>query len=198
VRSYDDDTDMSVALVLAGGRGSRLGGRKAAVTLNGRPLIAHVLAAARDGGLEPIVVAKVDTELPPLDCRIVHEPDLPRHPLCGIVAGLAAVAAPAAVVCPTDMPFVAGPLLAWLGSLAQPLVVVRAGGRVEPLLGRYATGLVPELAALLPQEPAMTEVVASLGARIVEEAELRRFGDPDRMLINVNTPAGLARARRVR
>ena len=189
---------MRVALVLAGGRGSRLGGQKAGVTLAGRPLIAHVVTACRRGGLEPLVVAKADSELPLLDCRVVVEPDLPRHPLCGIVTGLRAIAEPGAVVCATDMPFLEGTLLAWLGSLAQPLVVVRARGRVEPLLGRYAAELVPALSPLLVEQPPMVDVIERLGGRIVEEGELRRFGDPGRMLMNVNTPAGLARARGVR
>jgi molybdopterin-guanine dinucleotide biosynthesis protein A len=188
---------MGFAVILAGGRGSRLGGQKAIVPLAGRPLIEHVLAAARAGGLEPLVVAKADSELPALDCRIVREPDLPRHPLCGIVAGLAAITDPGAVVCPTDMPFLEGDLLAWLASLAEPLVVVRLGGDVQPLLGRYAGALAPALSDMLAAQASMRDVVRRLGARIVDERELRRFGDPQRMLANVNTPSGLARARGV-
>jgi GTP:adenosylcobinamide-phosphate guanylyltransferase len=33
------------------------------------------------------------------------------------------------------------------------------------------------------------------GIRYVEEDELRRFGDPDLLLTNVNSPGDLARAR---
>jgi len=185
---------MGYAIVLAGGRGRRLGGDKASAMLDGAPLIAHVLAAVRAGGLEPLVVAKRDTALPELDCRIVREPDLPRHPLCGILAGLRAIEGPAAVVCPTDMPFLEGGLLAWLHSLPEPLVVVRDASRIQPLLGRYAASLEPALAALLPEQPSLADVAQRLGARIVQEHELRRFGDPARMLANVNTPGELARA----
>jgi molybdopterin-guanine dinucleotide biosynthesis protein A len=74
---------MASAIVLAGGAGTRLGRPKAAATLAGRPLVEHVLAAAREGGLEPIVVARADSALPPLDCPVVIEPAQPRHPLCG-------------------------------------------------------------------------------------------------------------------
>src|ERR1700722_15030825 len=104
---------MPVGLVLAGGRGSRLCGAKATAELAGRPLIVHVLDALAAGGIEPIVVAKADTALPLLDARVLVEPELPRHPLCGIVTGLRAIEADAALVCPADMPFLTGPLLSW-------------------------------------------------------------------------------------
>jgi len=185
---------VGVAIVLAGGRGSRLGGAKPAAPLAGRPLIEHVLDAVRAGGLEPVVLAKPGTALPPLACRVVLEPPRPLHPLCGILAGLRAIDEPGAVVCPTDMPFLEGALLAWLAARPEPLVVVRFGGRTHPLLGRYARALEPALAALLRAEPAMRDVVRELGARVVEEDELRRFGDPARMLADLNTPAALARA----
>src|ERR1700686_5566856 len=111
---------MGISVVLAGGRGSRLGGAKAGVLLGGRPLIQHVLDAVRAGGLEPVVVAKADSVLPPLDCRLVIEPAQPRHPLCGIVAGLRAVEEPGVAVCACDMPFLPGALLAWLPGLRAP------------------------------------------------------------------------------
>ncbi|MGH2852377.1 MAG: molybdenum cofactor guanylyltransferase [Solirubrobacteraceae bacterium] len=182
------------AIVLAGGRGMRIGGAKAVAQLAGRPLVAHVVEAARAGKLAPIVVAKADSVLPQLDCPIVIEPPEPTHPLLGIVTGLRALAGSAAVVCPTDMPLVTGELLAWLASLDEPLAVVRAGGRIQPLLGRYARGLLDALELELAAAPSLTALVTRLGARIVEEDELRPFGDPARLLLNVNTADDLANA----
>jgi len=186
---------MAVGLVLAGGRGARLGGAKATAPLDGRPLIRHVLDAVEAGGLEPVVVAKSDTALPALDCRVIAEPDLPRHPLCGIVAGLRACAADA-VVCPADMPFLSGELLAWLATLAEPLVVVAGADGVQPLVGRYGSVLLDVLEPMLAAEPPMRDLAAALGARVVGADELRRFGDPARLLANINTPAELADAGR--
>jgi molybdopterin-guanine dinucleotide biosynthesis protein A len=180
------------AIVLAGGRGLRIGGAKAAVLLAGRPLVSYVVEAARAGN--PVVVAKADSVLPPLDCRVLIEPPEPTHPLLGIVTGLRALAGSAAVVCATDTPLVTGELLAWLASLDEPLAVVRVGGRVQPLLGRYARSLLDSLEGELAAAPSLTRLVAQLGARIVEEDELRRFGDPARLLLNVNTPDDLADA----
>jgi molybdenum cofactor guanylyltransferase len=187
---------MSVGLVLAGGRGSRLGGAKATAQLAGRPLIVHVLEAVVAGGIEPIVVAKADTALPLLDCRVLVEPERPRHPLCGIVTGLRAIGAGAAVVCPADMPFLTGPLLAWLASLDGALVVVADARGVQPLVGRYDSALLPALEEMLAAERPMREVALTLATRVVGDDELRRFGDPARLLRNVNTLAELADAGR--
>ena len=40
----------------------------------------------------------------------------------------------------------------------------------------------------------MQETVASLGPREITSDELERFGDPERLLFNVNTPEDLAEA----
>jgi molybdopterin-guanine dinucleotide biosynthesis protein A len=185
---------MGSAIVLAGGSGSRLGGEKAAVLLAGRPLIEHVLDAVRAGGLAPVVVAKRDSLLPPLDCRLVFEPALPRHPLCGIVAGLRAVAEPALVVCACDMPFLTGELLAWLSELEAPFAVAAAAGRLQPLLGRYSSSMLEALEQQLALEPPMREVARALDAVVLGQAELERFGDPARLCLSINTPEDLAAA----
>ena len=185
---------MSTATVLAGGAGSRLGGAKATALLGGRPLIEHVLGAAREGGLEPVVVAKADSPLPALDCRLLIEPQQPRHPLLGVVTALRELREPAVVVCAADMPFVTGPLLAWLAAQEEPLVVTSAGGELQPLLGRYEASLLARLEAALAEGLSMREVAWQLGARIAGAAELERFGDPVRLCSSINTPAELAAA----
>jgi molybdopterin-guanine dinucleotide biosynthesis protein A len=162
--------------------------------LGGRPLIAHAIDAVRDGGLEPVVIAKADSPLPPLDCRVVLEPAQPRHPLCGIVTALRELAEPAIVVCACDMPFVTGPLLSWLAGKEAPLVVTSAGGELQPLLGRYALSLLGRLEAALAEGCSMRDVARRLGAQVAGVAELERFGDPVRLCSSINTPAELAAA----
>jgi len=181
---------MATAIVLAGGTGSRLGRPKAAAALAGRPLIEHVLAAARDGGLEPLVVAKADSALPPLDCRIVIEPAAPRHPLCGIIAGLEAIEDEGAVVCATDMPFVTGGLLRWLAALDEPLAVIAE----KPFPARYGRVIIPALRDALANDESLRALARRLGSRHLEIGELAPFGDPRRLLANINTAAELAAA----
>jgi molybdenum cofactor cytidylyltransferase len=46
----------TAVVILAAGAGSRFGGGKIRATLEGRPLLAHVLAAVRDAGVHRVVV----------------------------------------------------------------------------------------------------------------------------------------------
>lgn len=184
----------ALGAVLAGGRGSRLGGEKAAAELGGRPLILYPLEAVEEAGLEPVVVAKRGSELPVLTCRVLHEPDLPRHPLCGIVAALREAAGRPVVAVGCDMPFLDPGLLAWLGAAPEPLVVPVVSGRPQPLLARYDSALLSPLEAAMEGGDPLQRVVEALRPRLVAERDLARFGEPQRLCFNVNDRAGLERA----
>src|SRR5690242_2914518 len=75
-----------VGVVLAGGLGRRLGGDKAIVEIEGRPLIMYVIEALHEVCDDVAVVAKRGTILPPLGgvADLWIEPDEPQHPLTGV------------------------------------------------------------------------------------------------------------------
>jgi molybdopterin-guanine dinucleotide biosynthesis protein A len=78
--------------------------------------------------------------------------------------------------------------------LDAPFAVAAAGGRMQPLLGRYSSSLLDALEAQLVTAAPMREVARTLGARVLTEAELEPFGDPARLCLNINTPGELAAA----
>lgn len=189
------DDGPPLGVVLAGGRGVRLGGAKGMAPLAGRPLLSYPLAALAGAGIEHWVVAKPGSELPELaGARLLVEPPAPHHPLCGIVAALRAVPGRAVVAVPCDMPFLAPELLELLAGAPEPLVVLSAGGLMQPLPGRYAAALLPALEAALERGEPLRRTVESLAARVVGGGELARFGDPRRLLLNVNDGEGLREA----
>jgi molybdopterin-guanine dinucleotide biosynthesis protein A len=174
--------------VLAGGAGRRLGGGKALAPLGGRPLIAWPLDALRATGVEAVVVAKPDTELPPLGVDVVRETETLRHPLAGVVAALDHAGGRRVLVVGADMPFVTPDVLRLLATVAADaeVVVARAGGRLHPLCARYGPGVRGELAAALAAQAPMRATVAALAATELDVAE--------DLLFNVNSPADLAAA----
>ena len=196
-----------LGVVLAGGRGSRLGGAKATVELAGRPLIDYPLAAIAAAGLEAVVVTKPEEAPPPSrgsfvrsgrtkeprdSVSVLEEPVEPRHPLCGIVAALRLGRPIVAVAC--DLPFVTPELIELLAAAPEPLVVPALGGRPQPLFARYGPSLLAVLEAALEREEPLTRTVEALHPRLLAEDELARFGDPERLLFNVNDPEDLLRA----
>jgi molybdopterin-guanine dinucleotide biosynthesis protein A len=186
-----------VGAILAGGRGSRIGGAKATVALGGRPLISYPLAAVEAAGLEPVVVAKPDSTLPPLACRAIREPAQPRHPAHGLLAALRHAGGRPLIAVGCDMPFLSPALLSWLASTADPLVVPALDGRPQPFPGRYGRPLLPALEAAVAEGGALRATLSSAAPRTISADELARFGDPARLCFNVNTPADLRRAERM-
>jgi len=173
----------ALVAVLAGGRGTRMGGAKAVADFGGEPLIARPLRAAAAAGLDAVVVAKASTSLPALDVPVWHEPDEPVHPLLGIVTALERADGPViAVAC--DQPFVTPALLTRLAT--GPEAAVRVGDRLEPLPARYEPAALPALRTALANEASLRKTLAQL-----EPVALECGADE---VASLNTPDELAAA----
>lgn len=120
-------------------------------------------------------------------------------PLAGIEAGLAAARCPYVFVAAGDMPFLPERLVGSLLSrlrLGAVAAVPRYGGRVHPLCAAYDRDILAEVSAALDGgERAVRRFLRRLEVEYVGEGELHRFGDPERFLLNVNSPEDLDRAR---
>jgi molybdenum cofactor guanylyltransferase len=172
--------------VLAGGRGSRIGGDKALVELAGRPLIEYPLSAARAAGLEAVVVAKRHTRLPLLDVPLLIESDDPTHPLAGIVTALEHFEAVIAIPC--DMPFLDAADLATLAAVSADVAVL---ARDQPFPALYRAVILPQL-----REAVWTGAsVRSMQAQASAPAAIAST-DPAPRLLSVNTLEDLAEAER--
>ncbi len=181
-----------VGVVLAGGRGRRLGGAKAMVELGGKPLIYHALQTMTAALGAVAVLAKPDTDLPSLPRTAVWlEPQPHHHPLVGIRQALALADGRPVLVCAADLPFVTAELLGRLATGSRPpatAVIASSHGRPQPLLGRYeqlALELLPDDMAAADRP--LMEVISELGPRLLE------VDDPAE-LFNVNTPGDLLQA----
>ncbi len=137
------DDPKAAAIILAGGKSTRLGRDKASEPLLGRPLLQHALD--RLSGLvdEYIVVRAVGQRLPAVTAprlRIVEDIYPETGPLGGIYTGLAACAAPYALAVACDMPLLQRKLVAELLRLApgHELVVPVSEEFPQPLCAVYA------------------------------------------------------------
>ena len=188
----------AVGVVLAGGEGRRLvaagGGAagapsKPGVLLAGRPLVAYPVGALGEVCGRVAVVCKRDTGLPSLGVERWIEPDVPRHPVTGLVYALERAGGPI-LVCAADMPFVTGDALRELLSAGarapgRPVVAIAGDGELEPLLGLYPPGVREHLVAAAEDAPLR---------RTVEALDPSRVELSKRVVRSINAPADLARA----
>ncbi len=130
------------AVVLAGGRGSRLGGvAKPEVTVGGRRLVDIALAAVSEAGRVVVV-----GDLPVPDGVLLTREDPPfGGPVAGLEAGLEALgveAAPWTVVLASDLPdaeAAVAVLLDHVPTAHDGICLLDADGRLQWLLGCYRT-----------------------------------------------------------
>ena len=178
---------MSVAaVVLAAGAATRYGGGKLLAMLEGRPLLAHVVDAARSAGLDPIVVVVPPTgELDELELgpvRRVVNPDPAEGLSSSVRLGLRALeldeAVDAAAILPGDQPRVRAAVIETLVAAlderpATPFVVPRyaADRGSNPVIARRSIWrLADELAGdrgfgpVLGSHPELVRVVDVGGA----------------------------------
>ena len=189
--------------MLVGGESRRMGRDKLLLEVGGIPLIRRVHDALAARCEDLVAVGRGAQDLPLTGVRPVPD-DRPgrQGPLAGLEAGLAAARHRRVFVAAGDMPFLPAALVSYLierleaGDLRA--VVPRSREGSHPLCAAYDRTLLSAISeALDGGVRAMREFLEGVdGVAYVEERELRRFGDPDVFLINVNSPEDLERARR--
>ena len=181
-----------MGVVVGGGAGRRIGGSKAIVELNHRPLISYPMEAVWRALGNVTIVAKPDTELPSIPgAALWIEPQEPRHPLIGILHALSLAEGRPVMVCASDMPLLTAELIEGIALTdpgGTPAVVAAWNGEIQPLLGCYqASALAPLSAAASDPGIRLRDAVAALRPHRYELAE-------PGPLFNVNSPDELLQA----
>lgn len=187
------------AIVLAGGQGRRLTQKKGLLRIGGVPIVERVVQAARAAVGRVVVVGNASTPLA-ADVATVDDETPGAGPCHGLWVGLRTVHRPIAVVVAWDMPFVTADLLGYLVDVldacqSAEAAVPRLGGRPQPLCAAYRQSCAQVLEHMQRGvNVAMRELLARLCVRWVDEVDLAAFGQPEKLLFNVNTPEDLALA----
>jgi molybdopterin-guanine dinucleotide biosynthesis protein A len=191
-------------VILAGGRAERFdGAHKGLARVGGARILDRVVGALRASSDALLMVANDPAAADWLPgVHVVPDVEPGAGSLGGILTALTH-APEAALVVAWDMPFVDAGLLRCLrslgeggGDLAWPASDAPVG--VEPLCAWYAPTCRPAIAAALARgDRRIAALHATLHARTLAVEEVRRFGDPERLFLNVNTPDDLARAQRL-
>jgi molybdopterin-guanine dinucleotide biosynthesis protein A len=184
-------------VILAGGRGARIGGDKGLQVLRGRPLLLWVLEAVRGQSDEVLISANdkcaAGAEYASFGYPLIADitPDS-AGPLAGLQAALSVARHAWVATVPCDTPFLPDDLLARLLAAAGDAgaAVATVAGKRQPTIALYRKSVLPEL----------NEYLASGERRVggwlatLQTADAA-FDDPG-AFINVNTQQELEQLNR--
>lgn len=178
-----------------------MGRDKLVLEVGGEPLLRRVYGALAARCAEIIVVGGGGEGVRLKSVRRISDERCGGlGPLAGLEAGLATARSRLVFVAAGDMPFVSEEVVCYLLERLErsgaPAVVPRHRGASHPLCAAYDREVLPRVrSALDGGVRSVREFVRDLDPVEYVETELRRFGDPDRFLMNVNSPEDLERAR---
>jgi molybdopterin-guanine dinucleotide biosynthesis protein A len=184
----------TVAAILGGGAGLRMGGRKALVALDGAPLAEHVARALRpaSGALAMVGDAAAAEAIGAVS--LTDTPGFPAGPLSGISAALewgVSEGATFVMIAPCDTPLLTGDVMSQLRTAASAgasVVCAETADGLQPLVSIWRSDLASWLRReLAGGHPSVRDVLARAGFERV------RLEAPD-VFLNVNTPEDLRRA----
>jgi molybdopterin-guanine dinucleotide biosynthesis protein A len=183
-------------IILAGGKGRRLGREKAWVELEGSGLLQRTVSNLEFLNSEIVIVKAPGAELPPLsssvNLKIVQDSVTGKGPLAGIIAGLESSKYSHNLVIACDMPLVNLDLLKYIVSVAMDYdaTVPRLEQQLlEPLQAVYSKNCITEIRKLLAQDILKVDILfSSVRTRFIEKAEIERFDPAHLSFMNINTP----------
>lgn len=194
------------AVILAGGRSTRMGTPKATVSLGGRSMLAHVIDRLRPqvASIAVNVNAGPDIVLPS-DTAVIAD-TIPGFagPLAGVLAAMRRVAkaAPDAshvLTVPIDTPFFPGTLAARLEDAvrsAGEIAVAWSLGEMHPLFALWPVGLADDLDAWIrtDEKRRVRAFIARHPSVAVDFAPIATTAGPLDPFFNINTPQQLEEA----
>jgi molybdopterin-guanine dinucleotide biosynthesis protein A len=190
------------AIILVGGRSSRMGRPKPWLDLAGRSLLARVVEGVCPWAHDVVLVAAPDQALPPLDeehasgpqplLTVVRDDHPGEGPLPALALGLAAVSAQWALALGCDAPLVRPDLVTRLAeerAADVDAIIPWWEGRPQPLVALYRGTLAATLTALVTAGERRLHAIASLPRVRVVPPDAIRLLDPDgESFRSVNTP----------
>ncbi|MGH7475443.1 MAG: molybdenum cofactor guanylyltransferase [Longimicrobiales bacterium] len=198
------DADTLVGAILAGGRSRRYGSPKAFASVGGVRLIERVIRAVAEAAEPIVVIANEPEAYAALGFPVRSDALIGTGVLGGIHAALSyarEIGAVGALVVACDMPFIEPRLLLRLRRLREDaggpagspdIVAPESSGRrgVEPLCAIYGRGCIgPIEAAAARGDRRAIAFWPEVRVQRLPLAEVSLYGAPERLFMNVNTPA---------
>jgi molybdenum cofactor guanylyltransferase len=167
------------AVILAGGKSSRMGQDKAWLQIHGESLLRRQIRLVREVGANEVLISgKVNADYSSFGCRVLHDRFVDAGPLAGIESALAAASSSLVLVLAVDMPRMQAPLLRQLLSKCNETVgaIPRVDGAIEPLAAFYPKAAGSQLEGLL-STTGLTEIGSNVARVQVKSPSATAFAE---------------------
>lgn len=188
----------TAAAIIGGGAARRFGGQdKSRLVIDGQTIINRQAAALQPLVTEIVIVASQTERFADLPWRTVPD-QFPGAGVTGAIAtALLSTRADLVLTIACDLPFLTSPLFARLivlaGAPGADGAWVETPAGPEPLIACYRTAAASSIRqAILDGDLRAGALSQRLTIRTIGADELAGFGDPTRLLANINSPGDLS------
>ena len=164
------------AVILAGGKSSRMGRDKALLKVDGKTLLARQIELSWAAGASEIFISgRADADYSRFRCRVLRDRFIGAGPLAGIEHALATTITPLLLVLAVDLPAMSLEFVQHLAANCAESIgaIPRVNGQIEPLAAFYPKAAQPLAETLLHDK----DNAASTFSRQCVQCGLARFFD---------------------
>jgi molybdopterin-guanine dinucleotide biosynthesis protein A len=180
------------AVILAGGKSSRMKKNKALCTLGNKKIIEYSIEFFTQRNYE-VIVSGDSQEYEFLNIKTVDDNFKNQGPLSGIEASFKIASHEKIILWSVDTPFISTALIEKLEHFAQDydIVVPESEGYLQPLNALYSKSLYPHIKAMLEKnQPYLKDIIRNANTKIIKLGE-------NTSLYNINTPEELEKAEKM-
>ncbi|OPX43908.1 putative molybdenum cofactor guanylyltransferase [Ruminiclostridium hungatei] len=180
-------------IILAGGKNSRMGRKKAFINVEGNTIINRILAIFKEVFSEVIIVSNTPEDFSYTGVKVVTDIIPDKGSLGGLYTGLVNMKYERCFVVACDMPYISKSLVKYIIDIPRyDIVVPKIEGLYEPLFACYSRKCA-NLAKRQVEEGNLriTDIYSYFTVKEIHEDEIRKFDSNMRSLVNINTPEDL-------
>lgn len=163
------DNKNITAIILAGGKSSRMKEDKGLVLFNGKALVEHVIDATRKV-TDNIIIVTANPAYQQFGVNCIEDDMKDKGPLGGILTGLVHSSTTKNLMLGCDMPFLSGELLRALirNCGEEDVLLTEHKGLAEPLCSVYDRSCITHIRLLIEQDQLkITDALAGLKTRVI-------------------------------
>ncbi len=183
------------AIILAGGKSSRMGTDKGLITIGDKSMIEFIINELKASKIKDILIVSNNLEYKKFGLPVFPDIIKDKGPLGGIYTGLTKSSRLRNIVLSCDIPLISSKIINHLIDISAefPLMVTKYEDKIHPLIGVWDASLIPSIGEdLIEDRLKLKDYISENGAVYTDLKECGIILD-NTTLMNVNTQDELIR-----